>query len=318
MATLTGKAVSELPNASTMADDAVFAISSGGSSYKISKSTLRDVLPYLKTYDSVMRLGLTVGSATIAAAYAALPVQSIGIFSATNFAANELPQSSQAGSVFMYKSANEGRGLIHAYRNNGEFRMIFNENSVPTEWRAFNSTVTSGSMKDIKGTGVYFVGNDVTNKPTTQGGLFVFTDIYENGTNGVGLYLERGNGQLYTVSVVTSNNVTTWTYALVNDYYKAGDTVSGAFRGFGRVVNAGNALYVTIYLDKPVRATSATMSITTCYMYTSVGAASLDTSRSVAVTVGRNYITAQLPLTQSIAAGAIGIAEINSATITFA
>lgn len=317
MANLTAKPITDLPTATTLADDALFAVSSGGSSYSIRKSVLRDVLPYVKTYDSVLRFGLTVGSATIAETYAALPTQSIGIFSAANFAASELPQGSTAGSVLMYKSTAEGRGLIHAYRNNGEFRMIFNDNSVPTEWRAFNSTLTSGSMKDIKGTGVYFVGQDVTNKPTANGGLFIFSDAYENGTTGIGLYVERYNGQLYTVNVATANNVTTWTYALVNDYYKSGDTVSGAFRGFGRVVNAGNALYVTIYLDKPVSASSASMTVTTCGIYTTAGVVAYDTSSTPTVTVGRNYITAQLKFTSNIPAGTIGIAEINNATITF-
>ena len=47
--------------------------------------------------------------------------------------------------------------------------------------------VNSGSLKDIKSSGVYYVSNVVTDKPDITGGLYVFAAVDE--TNYIGLYI---------------------------------------------------------------------------------------------------------------------------------
>lgn len=68
-----------------------------------------------KAYDSVADLGLTVGSATIAGAWAAMAGQNaILMCNATEFAANSVP--STAGNIMMYRLASAAnRGIIRYY-----------------------------------------------------------------------------------------------------------------------------------------------------------------------------------------------------------
>lgn len=81
-------------------------------------------------------------------------------------------------------------------------------------WRTFFSVpnctfISSGSMHDVNESGLYYMGNSVTDKPDTYGGLLVF--MKANETTKCGLYLTNTNDpQLYGVSVVG----TTWSYKL--------------------------------------------------------------------------------------------------------
>lgn len=118
MATLTSKAVSELPSATSIGDTDLFALSQGGSSKKITAKTMREKLQYVRLFNTIVDLGLTFGSATIAETYAALPLNSMGIFVSDSFATSECPT---AGTVFMAKTAWDTRGYIvlHGMRNDG-------------------------------------------------------------------------------------------------------------------------------------------------------------------------------------------------------
>lgn len=118
MATLTSKAISELPSATSIGDTDLFALSQGGSSKKITAKTMREKLQYVRLFNTIVDLGLTFGSATIAETYAALPLNSMGIFVSDSFATSECPT---AGTVFMAKTAWDTRGYIvlHGMSNDG-------------------------------------------------------------------------------------------------------------------------------------------------------------------------------------------------------
>lgn len=63
--------------------------------------------------------------------------------------------------------------------------------------------VNSGSMKSIKGSGIYYIANAVTDKPHSSGGMLVLADAQGNGQTMAGLY-QPNNSSLspYRVSVV--------------------------------------------------------------------------------------------------------------------
>lgn len=102
------------------------------------------------------------------------------------------------------------------------------------------------------------------------------------------------------------------------DCYVAGDTVSGSFLGVGRVVNAGDKLYMRIDLDKPISAASFAMTVSSCNIYTADGAVTYDSNAAIVYSgISRNTVLLQLPFSGTKTGGTIGIAEIGSATITF-
>lgn len=100
--------------------------------------------------------------------------------------------------------------------------------------------------------------------------------------------------------------------------YKAGDSISGVLRGWGRVVNAGNALYVTIPLDKPITATDFTLSITSINIATAAGYATYAAATGISSrSIARNLLMCAIPFSQSYPAGTLGLVEINNGTVTF-
>lgn len=68
-------------------------------------------------------------------------------------------------------------------------------------------TISSGSMKSISESGVYYVTNAVADKPESSGGLFVL--IKANTTTGTGIYIPNtAFSTSYKVAIVNS----TWSY----------------------------------------------------------------------------------------------------------
>lgn len=70
-------------------------------------------------------------------------------------------------------------------------------------------TVTSGSFHDILASGIYYVTNAVTDKPTSTGGAYFMSS--QDGVVG-GLYIQVGTGKAYVVRSSDS----TWTYTPLN------------------------------------------------------------------------------------------------------
>jgi len=106
----------------------------------------------IATYASVTGLGLTAGSATIAGAYAALPLNAKLITVAADFASSELPNT--YGSVEIVKNSNASRGYIFFHGKataNGEYRMGIDSSNVPDgTWRRLpiSSNTTPYGMFD--------------------------------------------------------------------------------------------------------------------------------------------------------------------------
>lgn len=72
------------------------------------------------------------------------------------------------------------------------------------------AAILSGSMHDIKSPGIYYVGNSVTDKPVSYGGLLVLASSGASGATMSGIYSSNRSQSidLYTVSVINGN----WTY----------------------------------------------------------------------------------------------------------
>ena len=91
----------------------------------------------LSTYNSVTQFGLTNGTATIAAVWAALPENSIFSALTTEFLGTDLPSTAGIGTVFMNKTTNNGGtdiGYIEVHYNTisyGDYRMYLSS-GVPT------------------------------------------------------------------------------------------------------------------------------------------------------------------------------------------
>ena len=61
--------------------------------------------------------------------------------------------------------------------------------------------ISSGDFGDIINTGIYYVANAVTNKPTSIGGFYVLASAYNDGKTHVGLYVENAiAGGIYKVT----------------------------------------------------------------------------------------------------------------------
>ena len=70
-------------------------------------------------------------------------------------------------------------------------------------------TVTSGSLHDILTSGIYYVTNSVTDKPTSTGGAYF---VSSTGSVVGGLFIQVGTGKAYVVRYSDS----TWTYTPLN------------------------------------------------------------------------------------------------------
>lgn len=90
----------------------------------------------LTLYRSVTDLGLTAGSATIAAVYAALPLYSILETTITDFATNEVPVPYPYGIVRVVKNSAASRGYAYFFgKYYGDYRMnLTAENAFTGTW----------------------------------------------------------------------------------------------------------------------------------------------------------------------------------------
>ena len=105
--------------------------------------------------------------------------------------------------------------------------------------------------------------------------------------------------------------------------YKSGDTVTTVIRSVGRVTNAGNAIYTSIVLDRPVSVNYANVNVTASNsqnvvpVNTSQATGGLSTSTVTAVSVSNNIVTVSFPTVNSgLTVGAVYYLELN-VTITF-
>jgi len=107
--------------------------------------------------------------------------------------------------------------------------------------------------------------------------------------------------------------------------YAAGSTVPHtAFRGMGRVVNAGNAIFVYIVLDRRITATSFTITCNGCNFFNG-GSTSVSVSTPQTITysgnsgsIMGNTIAFTVPVTNSLTAQEIYLMEMFNTTIKFA
>lgn len=107
--------------------------------------------------------------------------------------------------------------------------------------------------------------------------------------------------------------------------YAAGSTVPHtAFRGMGRVVNAGNAIFVYIVLDRRITATSFTITCNGCNFFNG-GSTSVTVSTPLTITysgnsgsIMGNTIAFTVPVTNSLTAQEIYMMEMFNTTIKFA
>ena len=107
--------------------------------------------------------------------------------------------------------------------------------------------------------------------------------------------------------------------------YAAGSTVPHtAFRGMGRVVNAGNAIFVYIVLDRRITATSFTITCNGCYFFNSGATlAAVSTPQTITYSGNSGLITGNtiaftVPVTNSLTAQEIYLMEMFNTTIKFA
>lgn len=110
----------------------------------------------IKSYSQVSELGLTAGSATIADAWAALPIKAVLIASQSQFLSTELP--GQYGTVVMEKcdavTGVSSKGLIAFYgltEAAGDYRMFINVNTPTGTWIPIGQP--SSSTPQMDGTG---------------------------------------------------------------------------------------------------------------------------------------------------------------------
>ena len=93
-------------------------------------------------------------------------------------------------------------------------------------------TVTSGSLYDIKASGIYYLSSAVTNKPTANGG-FYYCSFYGNTIYG-GIFVPAYDGTATRPYLIFTNNGTTWaTYPITPKQFEtttvtATTTSSGA------------------------------------------------------------------------------------------
>lgn len=123
-------------------------------------------------YDSVADLGLTVGSATIAGAWAAMRAPSILITQGGEFASSQVPAT--LGTVEIVKGINDTRGWIYFYGKDisvGDYRMGLATYGGPSgTWvRQYAGLTTSTTMVTLAASAT---SENVT-APTVSGGTFL-------------------------------------------------------------------------------------------------------------------------------------------------
>lgn len=104
-----------------------------GDTHDIKDATIRDEVQF-KIYDSVTDLGLTDGSATIAGAFAAMPLHSILYAQGGEFASAEKPSGFYGyiwivKGVTVHRSSIEAKGSMASF---GDWRMFLNSSGEPT------------------------------------------------------------------------------------------------------------------------------------------------------------------------------------------
>lgn len=99
--------------------------------------------------------------------------------------------------------------------------------------------------------------------------------------------------------------------------YKAGDNIVGAFRIIGRAVNAGDAIYGTLTLDRPITASTVSFSdLGTSNLYTTEGLRTLTALSVVQIDRNQLYLIVNFSGT-TVTPGALAYIEINSMRIIF-
>ena len=126
------------------------------------------------TVSSVSDLGLTVGSATISDAYAALASKQVLICPASDFAVGELPLSGgnrlTDGSVEIVKGGTDGWIQYHARQDGADYKMPFTSSDVPSgTWVALLPVTFTNLVKlhvgfNSTGTTLYLRGVDDSGK----------------------------------------------------------------------------------------------------------------------------------------------------------
>lgn len=69
---------------------------------------------------------------------------------------------------------------------------------------AAGAFIKSGSLRDIDKSGVYYVANAVTDKPTETGGLYILARVDD--INGVAIFASASGNDLYIIHQPNSNN----------------------------------------------------------------------------------------------------------------
>lgn len=139
MAELTPKTIAELPLDSTLPDTDLLAVSSGGAAkratfgavkQKILDAAQQTIVPDIKTYSSVTKLGLTSGSATIAQVWAALNNNEALVCNSNQFANAQVPA---AGTVDILKDSNGG-GWVLLHAADDDYHMTVSGTSISGTW----------------------------------------------------------------------------------------------------------------------------------------------------------------------------------------
>ena len=187
-----------------------------------------------RIYNSVTELGLTAGSATILAAWNAMPVNSVLFDVGGNFAntSNDRPVgSSGAGVVEIYKASNSARSYVHFYGKApavGDYRMYAdtptsyngNDYNKPsgiwfknTDSQSFGNLYyadINGDLNNVKRNFYGWINNNNVNNspPNSQQGLFLCTASYD-GTRCIQMYVEMWYSYLY-MRQYTGSSWTAW------------------------------------------------------------------------------------------------------------
>ena len=126
------------------------------------------------------------------------------------------------------------------------------------------------------------------------------------------------NGGEYRMLFASSTLLPDGVWRQLEQAYVSGDTVSAPFRGWGRSVNAGNAVYIAIPLGRSIAASSFDVSLSSVNIYTASGGAAYDSSRAFgAKGVSGNLVSFSIPITTNIGAGVLCGVEINGGSISF-
>ena len=103
-----------------------------------------------------------------------------------------------------------------------------------------------------------------------------------------------------------------------DDIYKAGDTASNSFRFVGRTTVAGTGFYATLFLDKPIAATSFAFTNLSGHVYLADGSdITLGENPTIeSQAIRRNQAICSISLPSAQTPTLMGYAEL-SGTITF-